>query len=190
MSVRERSRFDSRQHGGSAVSDTLKRLIANQYEAALRTLSACIDRCPDDARHMPIGIYEFSQAAFHTLFFADYYLGRNADALRDQPFHRENQAFFDDYEQLEYRKPIGIYDRPSLQKYLHHCRTKAAVVVAGEDEATLAGPSGFDRRDFTRAELHVYNIRHIQHHAAQLILRLRIETDVDIPWFGSGWSAR
>ena len=42
------------------------------------------------------------------------------------------------------------------------------------------------RRYFTRAELHLYNIRHIQHHAAQLILRLRLDTDVDIPWVGRG----
>jgi hypothetical protein len=51
----------------------------------------------------------------------------------------------------------------------------------------LAGPSGFRRRKCSRAELHVYNVRHIQHHAAQLILRLRLDTDVDVPWVGQAW---
>ncbi|MBC7855863.1 MAG: hypothetical protein IAF94_20740 [Pirellulaceae bacterium] len=34
------------------------------------------------------------------------------------------------------------------------------------------------------ARLHV---RHIQHHAAQFILRLRLDTEVEIPWIGAGW---
>ena len=38
-----------------------------------------------------------------------------------------------------------------------------------------------------RAELHVYSIRHIQHHAAQLSLRLRLDAGVAIPWIGVGW---
>jgi len=44
----------------------------------------------------------------------------------------------------------------------------------------------FTGRNSPRAELHVYNIRRIQHHAAQLNLRLRLDTNVDIPWIGSG----
>jgi len=39
----------------------------------------------------------------------------------------------------------------------------------------------------TRAKLHVVNIRHIQHHAAQLSLRLRLDHQEDIPWFSSRW---
>jgi len=55
--------------------DTYKKLIANQYEAALCTLSTCIDKCPESAWDMRIGIYPFSLVAFHTLFFADYHVG-------------------------------------------------------------------------------------------------------------------
>jgi hypothetical protein len=39
----------------------------------------------------------------------------------------------------------------------------------------------------SRAELYVYNLRHIQHHAAQLSLRLRLDHGVNIAWVGSGW---
>ena len=42
---------------------------------------------------------------------------------------------------------------------------------------------------FARAELYVYNIRHIRHHAAQLILRLKSSADMDVPWARSGWRA-
>ena len=103
-----------------------------------------------------------------------------------QPFHRENAAFFLDYEELEYRKQVHRYDRPSIHTYMDHCRAKASTVVAAETAETLAGPSGFERRTFPRAELHVLNIRHIQHHAAALALRLKLDSGIDVPWFGSG----
>jgi hypothetical protein len=51
----------------------------------------------------------------------------------------------------------------------------------------LTGPSGFERRTFTRAELHIYNIRHFQDHVAQLNAHLAARTGTAIPWFGSGW---
>jgi hypothetical protein len=34
--------------------------------------------------------------------------------------------------------------------------------------------------------LQIYNIRHIQHHAAQLIERVREDAGIAIPWVGSG----
>ncbi len=167
--------------------DTYRELIVNQYEAAFCTLNACIDRCPDDAWNMPIANHKFGQVAFHALFFADYYLGPNAGAQRDQRFHRDHTHIFDDYEELQDRAPIQLHDRSFTRKYLDHCRSKVRDVVAAETAESLSARADFEGKDFSRAELHVYNIRHIQHHAAQLILRLRIDCNQDTPWFRSGW---
>jgi hypothetical protein len=167
--------------------DTLRQLLAHQFEAAFGTLNACIDRCPKTAWNGPVGNLAFCQVAFHTLFFADLYVGPNAESLRAQPFHRDHVAFFCDYEELQDRKQQLLYDRPTVKAYLDHCRNKASQAIAAETVPTLAGPSGFQRRDISRAELHVYNIRHVQHHAAQLSLRLRIDFNEEVPWFGSGW---
>jgi MFS superfamily sulfate permease-like transporter len=63
-----------------------------------------------------------------------------------------------------------------------------AVIVA-----TSIGRLGFEAfllATVIAGVLHVvagYITRHIQHHAAQLILRLRRDFEVDIPWFKSGW---
>ncbi|MEK6262388.1 MAG: DinB family protein [Planctomycetota bacterium] len=170
--------------------DTFKELVTNQFAAAFCMLETCNDRCPDAAWDAPVANLKFCQVAFHTLFYADFYLGRNADALRRQPFHHDHQQFFRDYEELEDRTQVLLYDKPSIKTYLDHCRKKALEVIAAETAESLAGPSGFERRTFSRAELHVLNIRHIQHHAAQLSLRLRIDFHQDIPWIGSGWSNR
>ncbi len=167
--------------------DTYKKMIVSQYEAALCTLNSCIDRCPEPNWDAPVGRYPFSQVAFHAIFYADVYLGFGLDSLRDQPFHVQHAAAFGDYEQLEDREPVSRYERSFLQAYGQHCRAKVTAVIGTETAEVLRGSCGFDWRDFTRAELHVYNIRHLQHHAAQLILRLRLDTDVSIAWFGCGW---
>lgn len=167
--------------------ETFKSLLANQFEASLCTLGHCVARCPQSIWNAPVAKYPFCQVAFHTLFFADYYQGPDADSLRPQPFHLANPMLFGDYEQLADREPVTLYDRPPVVTYLEFCRHKAVSILAAETEETLSAPAKFPRRTFTRAELHIYNIRHIQHHAAQLILRLRLDTDIDIPWIGSGW---
>ena len=170
--------------------DLYKQLTTNQYASALATLRACIVACPDDAWDVPVVNHPFCRVAFHTLFFADFHLCETEQGLRDQDYHREHADLFGDYEELEPREPVRLYQRDAVMDYLEFCRKKSVDVVASETAESLAGPSGFERRKITRAELHVYNMRHIHHHAAQLSLRLRIDHGIDIPWFGSGWPAK
>jgi hypothetical protein len=131
----------------------------------------------------------FCQVAFHALFYADYYLSPTGDeaAFRAQPFHRGHADFFGDYEEFQDRAPTRRYDRPALRAYVGHCRGKLSEAIAAETEQTLSAWCGFEGRPLTRAELYVYAIRHTQHHAAQLSLRLRLDAGQDVPWVGYGW---
>lgn len=167
--------------------DTLRALLVNQYEAVLCMLHECVTRCPDEHWNTPVANLQFNQAVFHVLFYTDIYLGKNLDALKQQPFHAKHAAAFGDYEELVDRPQRLTYTREFIHDYLRHCREKAQRVVAEETEATLQTEPGFDWLQFSRAEVHVYNIRHIHHHAAQLSLRLRLETGDGAPWVGSGW---
>lgn len=167
--------------------ESYKELISHQYEAALCMLSKCVQRCPEENWNAPVANLAFGHAVFHTLFCTDLYLGPNEDALPDQPFHREHAAVLGDYDDSEDRVKETSYDRTFVEAYLQHCREKARQVVAAETQLSLDEPAGFDWLKFSRAELHVYNIRHIHHHAAQLSLRLRLDTGKGIPWVGSGW---
>lgn len=169
------------------MSDVLRELLRNQFEAAFCMLSLCLEQCPGELWQAPVGNEPFSRVVFHTLFFADMYLSTDEDSFRQQLFHLENADLFGDYEQLEWRDPVCIYEREPLRKYLSFCREKAIAGISTETDESLAAPCGFPRRNFSRAELHVYSMRHIQHHAAQLSLRLRLSADVGIPWVGSGW---
>jgi hypothetical protein len=171
----------------AAVLETYKQLIVNQYEAVLSALNFCVDRCPDDLWTAPVGGSAFCQAVFHALFYADFYLEPGEESLRQQPFHHANPDFFRDYEELEDRQPVQLYTRAEIKRYLQHCREKAAATLAAESAAILSGPAGFARRSFTRAELHIYNIRHLQDHGSQLGMYLGAQAGFEMPWFGSGW---
>jgi len=164
----------------------LQSVLTSQFEAALATLGLCVHAAPERVWNGNVARYPFSQAAFHALFFADVYLGLEPAALKPQPFHQAQPELFGDYEQMEDVEPVGVYTKEQIKLYLVFCREKAVAVLAAETEESLAAMARFGR-PITRAETHLYNIRHIQHHAAQLILRLRQEADIDIPWIGSGW---
>ena len=168
------------------MTDLCKQILANQFDASLCTLAHAVERCPDELWNAPVAKYPFCQVAFHTLFFADLYLELNEEGLSRQPFHQANPDFFGDYEQLQYREPQSLYERSQIRTYLEFVRDKANATLAAETAETLAAPEQFQRRLSSRAELYLYNLRHIQHHAAQLILRLRLDSDVDVPWVGGG----
>ena len=169
--------------------NTLTQLLAHQYEASLSTLNLCVARCPEQCWNECVAKWKFCQTAFHATFFTDLYLQPSDDveAFKRQPFHVQYKAVFRDYEELEDRPPVLLYDKTFVLSYVQHVRHKAREAVARESADVLAGPSGFHWRDCSRAELHVYNIRHIQHHAAQLSLRLRLDANIDIPWVSHAW---
>jgi hypothetical protein len=164
----------------------VSQLLENQLDAALQTLHYCIECCPVSAWDEAQGDFPFSQVVFHTLFYTDYYLGRDSQPFKNQKFHVQHAAVFSDYEELENKQPQHLYTRDFCLAYLEHCRGKVRSVMSGETETSLAGPSGIDFRHCNRAELHVYNVRHIQHHAAQLGFRIQLLTTQYMPWFTGG----
>ena len=166
----------------------INQLLIAQYEAAFLTLKNCLDACPIEIWNGPVVNHSFNQSLFHALFFADVYLGEHVDELEQQDFHRENVDTFAGYEEWEDRKPENSYSKSFLNAYLEHDLEKMRRTVGSQGETELQSKVSFHWLDLTRAELHVYNIRHLQHHAAQLIMRLRLHTDVNIGWQKSGWN--
>ena len=166
--------------------DVFKQSIQNQFEAALATIESCVNACDDDDWLKPIVNLTFSQATFHALFFCDVYLGKDLQSLKEQPFHTQHADAFGEYEELEDRQQTQSYTKNFVRLYIQHCGEKADSVIAAETPESLARTPGFDWLDFSRAEVHVYNLRHLFHHTAQLSLHLRIRSNVDTPWIRSG----
>jgi uncharacterized damage-inducible protein DinB len=86
----------------------------------------------------------------------------------------------------EFVPPERAYGKDELLGYLEHCRKKLDTVMAGMTEAWTANPCPFPYRDMSNGELLLYNMRHVQHHAAQLNMLLRQTTDSAPRWVSKG----
>ena len=164
----------------------LNDLLLSQHQAALATLQKCVELCPEDCWNQKVANLPISTVAFHTLFWTDMYLERNTEHLQDQEFHKSNSEIFGEYEELNFERQVQTYTRAHVVSYLEFCRDKAAKVISAETEESFAEKSGFEWLDCSRAEVHVYSTRHIQHHASQISLRLRIDHGAEIPWVKQG----
>jgi hypothetical protein len=82
--------------------------------------------------------------------------------------------------------PERTYGKDELLGYLEHCRKELDAVMMGMIEAWVASPCPFPYRDMSNGELLLYNMRHVQHHAAQLNLLLRQATDSAPRWVSKG----
>jgi hypothetical protein len=167
--------------------DLYTQALIGQFEAALAMLNACVAACPAEHWEGKIANGSFRWAAYHTLFFADYYLSASEDAFQLRPLHQRGGD-----ERGEDACP-GLSQQETLE-YVPLVRQKLLDTLAAETANTLAGPSGFSWRKFSRAEIHLYNLRHVQHHVGQMSAYLRRIAPAQIghdalPWIGSGWRA-
>ncbi|CAG0954392.1 hypothetical protein PHYC_00379 [Phycisphaerales bacterium] len=164
------------------MSDHLKHILTSQFQAALAMHRECLVKCPPLHWDSTIGKYPFWHVSYHTLMFVDCYLARSNESFVLRPeFFPAGRAELDE----EY--PSRRFTQPELLAYadiLHHPQLRDT--IASETAETLQGPSGFSHLPFTRAELHLYNIRHLQHHTGQLAVFLR-RLGVSTGWVKAGW---
>jgi hypothetical protein len=162
------------------VVDYVRRVLAGQYHAALCMLNQCVVACPPDAWEQKIANGTFRWVAYHALFFADYYLSREDDfALRD--LHARGG------DEREPGMQVGL-SRSETLDYAATCRRRVDAALAAETRESLEGPSGFSFHPISRGELHVYNVRHVQHHAGQLSAFLRrAGVETGLRWVKTGW---
>ena len=71
------------------------------------------------------------------------------------------------------KKQDRTYTKPELLAYLEHCRQKANQLIKELTSERLNDRWINDYKNFSLLEILFYNVRHIQHHSAQLNLLLR-----------------
>jgi hypothetical protein len=165
-----------------SLRECVTEALRSQYSAAFSTLEEAISFFPERYWQRSHEDGPADQVIFHTLFFADVYLGSGFDAVREQAFHRRHPDLFQDYEELANREPANRYPRDLCVQYLEFCRTKAEEHLSSQTERSLLADSGFPGRSLSRLALDLYNIRHIQHHAAQLGLRNQLGGGKPLSW--------
>ena len=162
--------------------EVVREMLLSQMLAALETLGSCIERCDESMWSEPHPDTPFGHVVHHTLYYADLYLCSDVSQMEGQPFHAEHGGVL----LTEHDDDSPAYSRDLLLAYHAFCSQKSRATIMAETDDTLEGPSGFHWRKCTRAELHVYNTRHIQHHAAQLGLRFQLADLAPLAWIGEG----
>jgi uncharacterized damage-inducible protein DinB len=75
-----------------------------------------------------------------------------------------------------------VYTKEELQNYLLHCRRKSTATIGNLTNAKAQEICKFSNFEISFGELLLDNMRHVQHHVAQLNLILRQKTDSTPKW--------
>jgi hypothetical protein len=161
--------------------------IWNQFGAAMDMLDNTLRACPDelwrerlyDERSVDPGFAEFWYIAYHALFWLDLYLSGAVEGFAPPPPYT-----------LDELDPAGMpperpYSKDELGAYLDRCRQKCQSTIEALTDATARRRCRFDWGELSFEELLLYNMRHVQEHAAQLNLALGQKVGWD-----PGWVAR
>lgn len=163
---------------------TLQAALKSQYHAALAMLGEAITRCPDALWDASTKGNPFWHVAYHALFYTDLYLEPGEATYVRWRLHREEYHFMGTVPGPE-RRPPRIdrpYAKDEILAYWRHCDDK---VDAAVDRLDLSAPEcGFSWYRMSKLEHQLVNVRHIQHHTAQLIDRLRSATGSGVDWVG------
>ncbi|MCP9766599.1 DinB family protein [Lacihabitans sp. LS3-19] len=138
----------------------------NQFGASIEMLENAIKVCPDEHWNSE---KRFWYNAFHCLFFLDYYLCTTPKTFSPTPPFTTSE--------FEDKMPERVYSKVELLAYLAHSQKKAKSLIFALNEEKLnerwINSSG--SMDYSIFEIILYNMRHVQHHAAQLNMILRQE---------------
>lgn len=145
-------------------STSINEAIWSQFGASLNLLENAIMMCPDE--HWDTAL-DFWYLSYHCIFWTDYYL-----TTEPSKFEPPKPFTFSEFDPTG-KKPDRTYKKPEVLAYLEHCRQKANQLISGLTIEKLKDRWVNDYKNFSLLEILFYNIRHIQHHSAQLNLLLR-----------------
>jgi hypothetical protein len=139
----------------------LKTSLWHQFGAAIDMLDDTLTLCPDelwtsivweDTQDVRFGQYWF--IAYHTLIWLDQYVAGAPDGfVLPAPF-------------ILHMLPRTPYTKEDLQLYLKACRQRCQAAIEGLTEDRALEMTEWDMPYF---ELQIYNLRHVQEHASQLL---------------------
>ncbi len=161
--------------------DVLKENLWKQFGGSIDMLKNAIAFCPDDYWNANKKLFYH---AYHCLIFLDYYLTIPPTNFSSPlPFTITEPADLP-ADAIDDLVPNRIYSREELLDYLQSCRNKCHQVIADltEEKLNERWIEEEGNRSYPFLELLLYNMRHVQHHAAQLNLLLRQGIDDAPKW--------
>jgi hypothetical protein len=166
------------------MDDFWKTVLWQQFGAAIDMLANAMRACPDELwsntgekpAWISKGVVGFWYLVYHTLFWLDFSLSDSEQGfVPPAPFT------------LDELDPSGLlperpYTKDELQRYLDHGREKCRAVIEALTDENARALRRLSSGEVNGAELLLYNMRHVQHHVAQLNLLLRQTVDSAPAW--------
>lgn len=163
------------------MDQTWKAIVWRQFGAAIDMLDHALRACPDELWRAylwpgPAVRPEFWYVAYHALFWLDLYLDGAEEGFLPPPLftliEQDNDGPF----------PDRPYTQAELLAYLAACRRKCWTTIEALTDETAQRRCQFGWGEVAFAELLLYNMRHVQEHAAHLSLLLGQKTDSAPDW--------
>jgi len=170
-----------------ARDEALRASLKSQYHAGMAMMVQAIERCPDDVWTSDEHKNAFWQVAYHALYFTHLYLQPKLEAFRPWAGHQGGVQHEDGIAgAADPNSPLPLIPEPySRDQVLEYARLVDDMVDGAVDALDLESPeSGFHWYKIPKLEHQLVNLRHLQHHTAQLADRLRASRDVGVRWVG------
>ena len=163
--------------------EEVKQYLWRQFGASIDMLQNAIVACPDD---LLVSNRRFFYTVYHTLVFLDLYLTNPPNNFSSPLAYTIQEDPNIPRGALDDVVPDRQYSKHELLGYLQTCREKCRKVIIGltEDlsERWIEDDGSEHPRNYAMFELLMYNMRHVQHHTAQLYMMLRKEIDLAPDW--------
>jgi len=161
-------------------------MLWRQFGAAIDTLHNALRDCPDELwekrlwddqpdQWVAAGFSTFWYLGYHTLFWLDLYLtGAEEGFMPPAPF---------DLVEMEPNEVLPrTYSREELLDYLAYCRQKCQATLDALSTEQASRLCQFAWGELPFAELLLYNLRHVQEHAAHLSMFLGQQAGKSARW--------
>lgn len=152
--------------------DALKESLWKQFGASIDMLKNAIVQWPEESWNTE---RKFFYNAYHCLVFLDYYLTIPAKKLSSALPFTITASKDVPAEAIDDLIPDRVYSKKELLDYLQSSREKCHQIIKGltEDGLIERWIEDSGTKNYSVLEILLYNMRHVQHHAAQLNMLLR-----------------
>lgn len=165
-------------------------VLESQYKAALSMLRSALEKVPEEYWNSSEYNNPTWQLAFHTLYGTKMYLSPSPETFvlwENAIRGAESLGGANEWEHPEEGVIVeGTHTPSELIAFIDDI---VANLHQNISALPIQQPSGFEWYPVTRLELHLTNIRHIQHHTAQIIERLKAKNIHGFAWLIDGNAA-
>lgn len=170
-------------HTFKFMNNVIKDTLWNQFGASIDMLINAISHCPETYF---IENKRFHAIAFHSALFLDYYLTIPPSEFVPQLSFTQKETIDLHSDSIGDLVPDRIYDKWEILDYLKKSRIKCKTLIYAwtKDSGNQRFIEGDEPGDmnYPFVEILLYNLRHTQHHTAQLNLLLRQDLDKHMEW--------